>query len=85
MRTGRAPLLCLVSALTPLLAVSVQFTLQDTYRGNDFYSGWKWETFDDPTHGRVNYVDQGYGIANNLTYGPPRDLVYPNSQLAYTE
>lgn len=52
-----------------LPTVSTTFVLKDQYIGNDFYSGWQWETADDPTHGRVNYVDQGTAVARNLTYG----------------
>ena len=69
MRTGYAISLCIGSALMRLLAVSATFTLKDNFVGSNFYSGFQWETFDDPTHGYVNYVDQGTGIANNLTFG----------------
>ena len=71
MRTGYAILLYLCSALMRLPTVSTTFVLKDKFVGNDFYSGWKWETDDDPTHGRVNYVDQGTAVARNLTYGEP--------------
>ena len=68
MRTGYASLSFLFTILIPP-AVSMHYTLKDKYVGNDFYSGFKWETDDDPTHGRVNYVDQGTGISKNLTSG----------------
>jgi hypothetical protein len=48
---------------------SGQFVLKDRYVGQDFFKGWKWETFDDPTHGRVNYVTQDSAMATNLSYG----------------
>ena len=69
MRTGYAILLSLVSALTHLPAASANFLLKDKFVGYDFYNGWQWETFDDPTHGYVNYVDQATSKQNNLTYG----------------
>lgn len=69
MRTGYAIILCLTPALMHLLAASANFTLKDKFVGADFYAGFQWETLDDPTHGRVNYVDQGTAIQNNLTFG----------------
>ncbi|KAI0308543.1 concanavalin A-like lectin/glucanase domain-containing protein, partial [Amylostereum chailletii] len=44
------------------------FARQDEYIGTGFLKGWRWETFDDPTHGRVNYVDQNTALQHNLTY-----------------
>jgi hypothetical protein len=44
------------------------FILEDQWRGNDFFQGWNWETGNDPTHGRVNYVSQGDAIGKNLAY-----------------
>ncbi|KAF7793951.1 hypothetical protein EIP86_005075 [Pleurotus ostreatoroseus] len=58
-----------------LPTVSTTFVLKDKFVGNDFYSGWKWETDDDPTHGRVNYVDQGTAVARNLTYATDTTFV----------
>ncbi len=52
-----------------LSAGSAHFVLKDKYEGSDFYSGWRWETDNDPTHGRVNYVDQATAIAHNYTFG----------------
>ena len=69
MRTGYA-LSALALALTAS-ASSTTFVLKDKYIGYDFYSGFQWETFDDPTHGRVNYVDRQTGLAENLTFGTP--------------
>jgi hypothetical protein len=55
---------------TPAVASNLHF-LRDTYIGHDFLdtSRWEWETLDDPTHGRVNYVNQSTAIALNLTEG----------------
>lgn len=70
MRTGYALLLCLAHVLIP--AASANFLLKDSYIGHNFFDGWKWETLDDPTHGRVNYVDEGTARASNLSYGELR-------------
>ena len=45
------------------------WTLVDAYIGRDFLSTWEWETEDDPTHGRVNYIGLDASVAANLTYG----------------
>ena len=44
------------------------YRMQDKFIGYDFLQ-WNWETFDDPTHGRVNYVGRDDAIAKNLTFG----------------
>lgn len=49
-------------------AHSAHFKLADKFIGSDFFSGFDWKTFDDPTHGRVNYVDQQTAMATNLSY-----------------
>ena len=41
-----------------------RYRLKDSFAGEDFFNGWTWETFQDPTHGRVNYVDQNAAIAS---------------------
>ncbi|RPD78818.1 hypothetical protein L226DRAFT_521027 [Lentinus tigrinus ALCF2SS1-7] len=65
MRTGY-PFLPLLALL--IRPVSANFLLADTYIGRDFLQSWTWETFDDPTHGRVNYIDQPTALASNLTF-----------------
>ena len=47
------------------------FNLHENIVGRDFYNSFKWETFQDgdPTHGRVNYVDQATALQLNLSYG----------------
>ncbi|KAF8627596.1 hypothetical protein AX17_006168 [Amanita inopinata Kibby_2008] len=45
-----------------------QYLLQDEYIGYDFLDRWKWETSNDPTHGRVNYVNRETAIAANLSF-----------------
>ena len=73
MRTGYAFLAALSLSLTPCARAS--FYLQDEWIGDGFFQGWNWETEDDPTHGRVNYVGQAEAQSKNLAYGaviPPR-------------
>ncbi|KAH9948669.1 concanavalin A-like lectin/glucanase domain-containing protein [Amylocystis lapponica] len=65
MRTGHA-LLCLAPVLIPF--ARAQFALKDSYTGGDFFDHWTWETGNDPTNGRVNYVDQETAINHNLSY-----------------
>lgn len=74
--------------LLPLLisSASAHFVLADSYVGRDFLYSWNWETLDDPTHGRVNFVDQQTALNNNLTYGASL-LVRPcqRSDCAYSQ
>jgi hypothetical protein len=58
--------LCL-AVIPTVLAQS--YSLSDTFVGRHFLDAWKWETMDDPTHGRVNYVDQPTAINANLSFG----------------
>ncbi|KAF5370816.1 hypothetical protein D9758_001861 [Tetrapyrgos nigripes] len=51
----------------PPVIPPVLHALQCEYRGHDFLS-WIWNTFDDPTHGRVNYIDKATALASNLTF-----------------
>lgn len=70
MRTGYAySILGLTYVLMSLPVVRTHFVLKDKFVGNDFYSGFQFETADDPTHGRVNYVDKDTAVNNNLTEG----------------
>lgn len=69
MRTGYAvELVSLYLALTPA-AYAARFQLTDKYIGYDFLNGFNWETLDDPTHGRVNFVDQQTALHSNLSFG----------------
>ncbi|EIN11633.1 hypothetical protein PUNSTDRAFT_98803 [Punctularia strigosozonata HHB-11173 SS5] len=43
------------------------FSLAEAFRGDDFYHKWNWETFNDPTNGRVDYVDMKTAKKLNLT------------------
>jgi hypothetical protein len=60
-----------ISAICLFVAPTVlaqSYRKLETFVGYDFFD-WKWETFDDPTHGRVNYVDQSTAISSNLSFG----------------
>ena len=44
------------------------YYLTDVYMGAGFLAGWEFETFatGDPTHGRVNYVNESYALWKGL-------------------
>ncbi|KAI0759554.1 laminarinase [Trametes elegans] len=44
------------------------YSQSDSYQGSSFLQGFSHQAISDPTHGRVNYVDQGTALAQNLTY-----------------
>jgi hypothetical protein len=67
MRTGYAFPAALLLFL--IRSASATFYLKDKWVGEEFFQGWNWETEDDPTHGRVNYVNQADALAKNLSYG----------------
>ena len=69
MRTGYV--LCLAALLMPVASANTNFVLEQSYRGGDFLDSFTWENFDDPTHGRVNYVDQATATSPGkmLSYG----------------
>jgi len=50
------------------LSFASTYFLSDNVVGPDFYHYFDWEAIPDPTHGRVNYVDQATSIKQNLTY-----------------
>ena len=68
MRTGYAFLAVLSLSLTRSVRANFYF-LKDKWVGADFYQGWNWETENDPTHGRVNYVGLDDAKNKNLTCG----------------
>ncbi|KAI0374157.1 hypothetical protein BV20DRAFT_988506 [Pilatotrama ljubarskyi] len=72
MRTGIAALF-----LVPLLMrpISAHFVLADEYIGRDFLQSWAWETGNDPTHGRVNYLSQADSMKENLTYATDNKFI----------
>jgi hypothetical protein len=56
-------------AVLPAVRAATVFILQDEFVGTDFLHGWNWETFNDPTRGRTNYVDQNTALERNLSFG----------------
>ncbi|PFH49979.1 glycoside hydrolase family 16 protein [Amanita thiersii Skay4041] len=64
--TATLLLLLLLHAQTVhAILIPTQYNLRDQYIGKDFLT-WKFENFDDPTHGRVNYVDKDTAFQRNL-------------------
>jgi hypothetical protein len=60
----------LLALRLPLAALAEnQYCLADTSIGEDFFQNFQWETFDDPTHGRVNYVNQSTARECGYSYG----------------
>ncbi|KAF5386130.1 hypothetical protein D9615_002503 [Tricholomella constricta] len=55
--------------------ITQAYCLKDTYIGSSFFDNWRWETFDDPTHGRVNYVDKWAAQAANLSYASDNKFI----------
>lgn len=47
---------------------SRNFTLTDSMEGASFFDKWTFMTFDDPTHGLVNYVDRDTAFNLGLAY-----------------
>jgi hypothetical protein len=56
-------------------AMAEVWTLKDTFVGPSFLTEFTHETIDDPTHGRVDYVDQATALANNLTFTTPDTII----------
>ena len=59
-------------ALSLTRTVSSRFTLYTrelSIVGPDFFEEFNWESENDPTHGRVNYLTLEEARARNLTYG----------------
>ncbi|PPR05555.1 hypothetical protein CVT24_003294 [Panaeolus cyanescens] len=63
----------LASSLTPMLVGAYQLT--DQIIGNDFFNAFEWEAIADPTHGRVNYVDQPMSRSQNLTFASDNTFI----------
>jgi hypothetical protein len=59
----------LILVATASVVSAQHYRIKDVFIGQDFFNSWTWETFQDPTHGRVNYVDQATAMAKNLSYG----------------
>lgn len=47
---------------------STNYTLFDSAEGQSFFDKWNFDTFADPTHGLVTYVDSGTAFSQGLAY-----------------
>jgi hypothetical protein len=68
MRAGHAIFTLLLSSFVCVVFAD-PFLLNDTIIGLDFIDTFTWWTAEDPTHGRVNYVDKDTALQKNLSYG----------------
>jgi len=62
----------LVVALSLTRTVNSTFTRYErelSIVGSDFFEQFNWESENDPTHGRVNYLTLEEARAKNLSYG----------------
>ncbi|KAF6746910.1 glycoside hydrolase family 16 protein [Ephemerocybe angulata] len=64
--------ICLAS-VTGVLAGP--YTLSDNIVGPAFFDAFEWQAIGDPTHGRVQYVDQATSRSRNLTYASSNSFV----------
>ncbi|KAG8761818.1 hypothetical protein FRC12_009311 [Ceratobasidium sp. 428] len=62
----------LVAATVARAAV---YNIADTFVGKSFLSGFDHIAIADPTHGRVNYVNQATAVSQNLTYTDSDTLI----------
>ncbi|TCD62347.1 hypothetical protein EIP91_007045 [Steccherinum ochraceum] len=67
--------LAVAAASVAPTALAATYSLSDNHVGSDFLSSFVHEAIADPTHGRVNYVDQATAIAQNLTYASGNTLI----------
>ncbi|KAJ3844135.1 glycoside hydrolase family 16 protein [Lentinula raphanica] len=52
----------------PAVLSQTYYTQNAHFKGKNFLDAFNWETFDDPTHGRVNFIDQQTALNTNLSY-----------------
>ncbi|KZT10733.1 glycoside hydrolase family 16 protein [Laetiporus sulphureus 93-53] len=74
MRTGLAIILSIVSFVLTS-AVRAHYVLADSYVGREFFDSWTWETMNDPTNGRVNYVSKGTAMGLNLSFASDEKFI----------
>ncbi|KAG9004819.1 hypothetical protein FRB90_010703 [Tulasnella sp. 427] len=65
----------LAALASPALAAARWYTLHEKFAGESFLDGFEHEDFKDPTHGRVNYVDECTALEKNLTYVNKNTLI----------
>nr|BAC67687.1 putative laminarinase [Phanerodontia chrysosporium] len=70
-----AALASLVAAALIPSSYAATYHLEDNWVGSAFLSTFTHEAIADPTHGRVNYVDQATALAKNLTYASGDTLI----------
>ncbi|TCD67725.1 hypothetical protein EIP91_012025 [Steccherinum ochraceum] len=58
----------LLPALLATHSLAKTYQQTDSHQGTGFLSSFSHQAISDPTHGRVNYVDQSTALAQNLTY-----------------
>ncbi|KAG9124142.1 hypothetical protein FRC07_012686 [Ceratobasidium sp. 392] len=51
------------------------YSITDTFKGTSFLTGFDHIAIADPTHGRVNYVNQATAVNQNLTYASDNTLI----------
>lgn len=56
------------AALALLAPLTQAYLLTDDFFGAVFFEEFTWENISDPTHGRVNYLDQKTAIRDGLSY-----------------
>ncbi|KAJ7642037.1 endo-beta-glucanase [Roridomyces roridus] len=56
-------------------ALGATYRRSDNIVGADFYTKFSFQAIPDPTHGRVNYVDQATAKAKNLTFASHNSFV----------
>ncbi|CAE6526974.1 unnamed protein product [Rhizoctonia solani] len=67
--------LSFVTLAAASVARAATYSVSDTFIGSSFLNGFTHEAIADPTHGRVNYVDQTTAQRLNLTYASGNTFV----------
>ncbi|QRV76433.1 glycoside hydrolase family 16 protein [Ceratobasidium sp. AG-Ba] len=63
------------AAAAASLAQAATYKVSDTFIGSSFLTGFDHIAIADPTHGRVNYVNQATAVSQNLTYASSNSFV----------
>ncbi|EIN06365.1 endo-1,3(4)-beta-glucanase-like protein [Punctularia strigosozonata HHB-11173 SS5] len=71
----RCPTVALVMLAHAFLARSAIYLQSQNSVGRQFLDNFEHEAIDDPTHGRVTYVDEATALASNLTYASQHSFV----------
>ena len=58
-----------LSLIRTVSSASVRYRRELSIVGSDFFEQFNWESENDPTHGRVNYLTLEQAQAKNLSYG----------------